>query len=66
MHFKPPSANGYVAMDKGILVFGPLHIQEDRPFEIGMEMELKIETLWTEQSGDGEKEIVGFRFYAVN
>ena len=61
MHFDPPFANGYVDTGEGALIYSLLDIQEDKPFKIGMEMELKIETLWTED----DKEFVGFKFYPV-
>ena len=38
-----------------------LDMLEDKPFEIGMEMELNIETLWRE----GEREVVGYRFSPI-
>lgn len=57
-HFKPPYAVGFVEMPEGLRVFAPLDIMADKPFKIGMEMEVHEDTLWTE----GEKEYVGFRF----
>ena len=60
-HFEPPFANGYVDIVEGARVFAPLVIQEDKPFKIGMEMELVVDTLWRE----GEKEIVGYKFRPV-
>lgn len=57
-HFKPPYAVGFVEMPEGLRVFAPLDIVTDKPFKIGMEMEVHAETLWTE----GEKEYVGYWF----
>jgi len=60
-HFQPPFANGYIEIPGGTLVFAPLEILEDKPFQIGMEMELKVGVLWEE----GEKEFIGFKFCPV-
>ena len=60
-HFEPPFANGFVDTDEGARVYAPLVIREDKPFKVGMEMEMVVETLWQE----GEKEMVGFRFRPV-
>ncbi len=45
---KPPLAVGYIETDDGVRVFAPLHLEEDRPFEIGMKMKLEIADLWEE------------------
>lgn len=58
IHFQPPYANGYIAMKEGLLVFAPLVILEDKPFRIGMEMEMEVGALWSED----EKDFVGFKF----
>ena len=58
MHFEPPYANGYIDIEQGARIFAPLVILKDKPFKIGMEMKLEVDTLWRE----GEKEFVGFRF----
>lgn len=60
-HFKPPYSVGYIDLPEDIRVFAPLRDDNERPFEIGMEMELVIEGLWEE---DG-KTIMGFRFKPV-
>jgi len=61
MHFEPPYAIGYVTMPEGIRVFAPFIMSDDKPFKIGMDMELVIEKLWQEN----ENEIIGYRFKPV-
>ena len=61
MHFEPPFANGFIDIPGGPLVYALLEILEDKPFKVGMEMELKVDTLWTED----DKEFVGFKFCPV-
>lgn len=61
IHFEAPYANGFIDVKEGARVFAPLDIIEDKPFKVGMEMQLIIDTLWTE----GEKEFVGFKFSPV-
>lgn len=60
-HFQPPYAIGYIDMPEGVRIFSPLNITEDKPFKIGMEMEVTIETLWL----DGDNEIIGYKFKPV-
>ena len=60
-HFQPPYAIGYVDMPEGVLIFTPLRIVENKPFNIGMEMEVTIETLWQE----GDNEVIGYKFKPV-
>ena len=57
-HFEPPYAAGYVDLPEGVRVFAPLRMLADRPFKVGMEMEVVIEKLWQE----GDKEVIGYRF----
>ena len=59
--FQPPYAVGYVDLPEGVRVFAPLEMVEDKPFQVGMEMEVRIGALWQE----GEREVWGFRFAAV-
>ena len=59
--FQPPHASGFVDLPEGVRIFGPLEIVEEKPFSVGMDMEVRIGTLWTK----GEQEIVGFRFVPV-
>lgn len=58
MHFQPPYAIGYVNLPDGVRIFTPLKIQDDKPFKVGMEMEVVIEPLWVEN----DKEIIGYVF----
>lgn len=60
-HFQPPYAIGYVYMPEGVRIFAPLKMVEDKPFKIGMEMAVTIETLWKE----GDKEVIGYKFRPV-
>jgi uncharacterized OB-fold protein len=56
--FKPPYTVGYIDMPEGVRIFSQLEVVDQMPFEIGMEMTLKIETLWTQE----DNEIVGYKF----
>ena len=58
MHFVPPYAIGYVDMPEGVKIFAPLKMMEDKPFKIGMDMEVVIEQLWQE----GDNEVIGYKF----
>ncbi|MFH1617993.1 MAG: OB-fold domain-containing protein [Candidatus Margulisiibacteriota bacterium] len=58
LHFQPPYAIGYINLPEGVRVFAPLVMQEEKPFRIGMEMEVVIKPLWQ----DGDKEIIGYKF----
>ena len=60
-NFKPPYSVGYIDLPEDIRVFAPLVEDKEKPFEIGMEMELVIEGLWEE---DG-KTVIGYRFKPV-
>lgn len=60
-HFMPPYAIGYVDMPEGVRIFAPLKMVADKPFKIGMEMEVVIEKLWQE----GDDEVVGYKFKPV-
>lgn len=60
-HFAPPYSVGYVILDKKVIVFTQLEVVNDKPFKIGMEMELVIGKLWEE---DG-KDIMGYKFKPV-
>jgi len=61
MHFEPPYSIGYVTMPEGINIFSPLIMDDEKPFKIGMDMELVIEKLWQEN----ENEVIGYRFKPV-
>ena len=43
---------------EGIRVFTPLEMEEGKSFTVGMEMEIRVGTLWEEE----DKEVVGFKF----
>ena len=60
LRFKPPHTIGVIDAPEGVRIYAPL-IADERGFKIGAEMEIRIETLWTE----GDKEIVGYRFRRV-
>ena len=61
MHFEPPYTIGYVDMPEGVRIFAPLKLIEDKPFSVGMDMEVVIETLWQED----DKEVIGYKFRPV-
>ena len=56
--FQPPYAVGFVDLPEGVRVFTPLEMEEGKPFKEGMEMEVRIGTLWEEE----DKEVMGFKF----
>ncbi len=58
MHFESPYAIGYVDMPEGVRIFAPLKMTEDKPFNLGMEMQVVIEKLWQED----DKEVIGYKF----
>lgn len=60
-HFMPPYAIGFVDMPEGVKIFAPLKMTEDKPFKIGMDMEVVIEKLWQE----GDTEVIGYKFQPV-
>ena len=61
MHFEPPYAVGLVDMPERVRIFAPLVMMEDKPFEVGMDMEVVIDTLWQE----GDNDVIGYRFKPV-
>ena len=61
IHFDPPYAIGYIDMPEGVRIYAPLGLVNDKPLEVGMEMEVSIEKLWQ----DGDKEVIGYKFYPV-
>ena len=60
-HFKPPYAVGFVDMTEGVRIWGPLDIVDNKPFQVGMQVQAYADTLWM----DGENEYVGFRFRPI-
>ena len=61
LHFAPPYTVGYVILDENVRVFSQLEVVNDKPFKIGMVMELVIGELWQE----AKKVIVGYKFKPV-
>jgi len=59
--FQPPYAVGFVDLPEGVRVFTPLEMEEGKAFKEGMEMEVRVGTLWEE----GDKEVMGFKFAAA-
>lgn len=57
-HFQPPYAIGLVDLPEGVRVFAPLKMTKDKPFRLGMDMEVVVEELWQEN----DKQIIGYRF----
>lgn len=60
-HFKVPYAIGYIDLPEDIRFFSPLKEREEKPFLVGMNMELIVEKLWDEN----EDEIIGPKFQPV-
>jgi len=60
-HFQPPYAVGYVDLPEGVKIFAPLMIVENKPFKVGMDMEVAVDSLWQED----DKDIVGYWFLPV-
>jgi uncharacterized OB-fold protein len=60
-HFEAPYAVGYVDLSEGVRVFAPLKMLKEKPFKIGMEMQVTVEKLWQE----GDKEVIGYKFVPI-
>jgi uncharacterized OB-fold protein len=60
-HFKPPFFVGLVDLPEGVRVFAPLIVVEDKPFRVGMDMEVVIEELWQEN----DKQVIGYKYKPV-
>jgi uncharacterized OB-fold protein len=56
-----PYVIGYVDLPEGIRIFAPLKQREGRTFKVGMDMELVVEKLWSED----ENEVIGPKFQPV-
>ena len=56
-----PFVGGLVKLGEGFMIYSILKEKQGKPFEIDMEMELVVETLW-EKDGD---EIIGYKFQPV-
>jgi uncharacterized OB-fold protein len=70
MHFEAPYGLGYVDLPEGIRIFSPLAMVEDKPFKVGMEMEVISDKLWQEGGklvgGYIEQtEVMGYKFRPV-
>ncbi len=61
LNFPPPFAVGFIDLTEGVRVFSQLCMVEEKPFQVGMEMELEIDVLWTQE----DKSIMGYRFSPV-
>ncbi|MCL2335838.1 MAG: OB-fold domain-containing protein [Firmicutes bacterium] len=59
--FQPPFFVGLVDIPEGVRVFAPLKEAADRSFQVGMDMEVKIEELWREN----DKQVIGYVFEPV-
>ncbi len=59
--FPPPFAIGYIDIEQGVRIFSQLCMDEENPFQTGMEMKLETGTLWCEE----DKDIIGYRFSPV-
>ena len=60
-HLQPPYAIGFVDLPEGVRVFAPLKMMDDKPFKVGMDMEVVIERLWQED----DKQVIGYKFKPV-
>jgi uncharacterized OB-fold protein len=58
--FKPPHAMGLIDLPEGVRLLAPL-VMSDEGFKVGAEMEMVIDTVWTED----DKEVIGYRFRQV-
>ena len=56
--FSPPYYVGMIDMPEGVRVFAPLKVAEGQTVKIGMDMELVIEELFSEN----DKHIIGYKF----
>lgn len=60
-HFEAPYAVGYVDLPDNVRILAPLEVLDNKPFKVGMQVELRVVTLWRKEG----KEIVGYRFSPV-
>jgi len=58
---KPPYAVGWLETTEGVRVFAPLEMVDGKPFQVGMEMEVRVFPLWM----DADKEVIGYRFTPI-
>jgi uncharacterized OB-fold protein len=60
-HFEAPFYTGYIEFPEGFKVFSVLEKVEEKPFKIGMEMEMTVQKLWDK----GDDEVIGYKFRPV-
>lgn len=60
-NFQPPYAIGWIELPEGITITSPIRGWQEKPLEIGMDMEFVVEKLWEE----GSDEIIGYKFQPV-
>ena len=60
-HFKPPFVIGYITLEDNVRVASQLVEAKGKPFKIGMQMEMLMDTLWTE----GNVEVFGYKFKPI-
>ena len=58
---QPPFYVGFVDLPEGVRIFAPLKEIKNRPFQIGMEMEVVIEELWQEN----DNQVIGYKLKPV-
>ncbi len=57
-HFKAPYITGYIELAEGLRIFSVLKEKQEKPFTIGMDMEMVVEKLWDK----GDDEVIGYKF----
>lgn len=57
-HFRPPFIVGFVTLENGVRIASQLVEVEGKPFAIGMDMAMLMDTLWKE----GDVEVFGYKF----
>jgi benzoylsuccinyl-CoA thiolase BbsA subunit len=60
-HFQAPFYTGYIEFPEGFRIFSVLEKADEKPFVIGMEMEMVVKKLWDE----GDDEVIGYIFRPV-
>jgi len=60
-NFQPPYAIGWIELPEGITITSPIKGWQEKPLEIGMDMEFIVEKLW-EENGN---EVIGYKFQPV-
>lgn len=58
IHLSSPYAVGVIDLPEGLRIYSPIKRWQDKPLEIGMDMELVIDKAWEE----GNKEIIAYAF----